>query len=197
MTNRRCVWRWLSVLAVVLSPTAPLHAAESASLSVRTYGLAVAAGSNLSSKVEYYALHPQVGLSLWEAADRWFEARDIEAHWIIEPWVAFVRDAHGSHQTESFEIGVSPLFARLTLGHTALRPFIEGGEGILYTDLRGQDLGTRVQVSSQIGAGLEYGFGPDLTLTVAGRLRHISNMGFAKVNPGINTIFGMVGFAFR
>ncbi len=30
-------------------------------------------------------------------------------------------------------------------------PFGEAGEGVLYTDLRGQGLGTRFQFSSQVG----------------------------------------------
>ncbi len=119
------------------------------------------------------------------------------ARWIIEPWVALVSDNHGLHQTDSFEIGVSALFARVTFGERAFRPFVEGGEGILYTDLRKQDYGTRIQFSSQIGAGFEYQIRPDLAFTCSARLRHTSNGGLASSNPGVNTIFGLVGFTFK
>jgi hypothetical protein len=177
----------------------PARAAEAGeeSLTVREWGLRIGGGINRSSQIEYYAVHPYAGLSLWRGADRWFAARGVHARWIIEPWAAFVRDQHGPHRTESFEIGVSPLIARLTFGDATLRPFVEGGEGILYTDLRKQHLGTRVQFSSQIGAGLEYALGPDLALTLGGRFRHISNAGLSKSDPGINTIYGLIGITFR
>jgi len=179
--------------------TRPALAAEAggARFTVREWGIRVGGGINQSSHIEYYAIQPYAGLSLWDGADRWFAARGISARWIIEPWAAFVRDKHGRHQTESFEIGLSPIFARLTFGACALRPFVEGGEGILYTDLRKQNLGTRMQFSSQLGAGIEYALRPDLALMLGGRFRHISNAGLSKSDPGINTIYGLIGITFR
>ena len=188
---------WVALLVLGWCAVPPAQAAEEGGLTVREWGARVGGGINQSSQIEYYAIHPYAGLSLWGGADRWFAAHGVCARWIIEPWVAFVRDQHGPQRTESFEIGVSPLFARLTFGNGALRPFVEGGEGILYTDLRKQNLGTRMQFSSQIGAGLEYALGPDLALTLGGRFRHISNAGLSKRNPGISTIYGLIGVTFR
>jgi opacity protein-like surface antigen len=164
----------------------------------REWGFRVSGGYSPSNHVQYYALQPYVGFRLWHAADDWFEAHDIAARWIVEPWVALVHDDKGPFKTTSFEIGVSPLFARLTFFKDALfRPYVEAGLGILYTDLRGQDLGTRVQFSSQGGAGLEYMLRPDLSLTLSGRFRHISNAGMGSSNPGFNTLYGMLGVTFR
>jgi opacity protein-like surface antigen len=164
---------------------------------IREWSLRVAGGVNPSSLIQYYALHGDVGLRLWSSADRWLRERDVIGRWIIEPWVAFVDDEHGKHKTSSFEIGVSPLFAKLTFGDGVVRPFIEGGEGIVYTDLRKQDYGTRIQFTSQIGAGLEYQLRDDVALTFAARFRHMSNAGLGASNPGINTLFGLVGVTFR
>jgi hypothetical protein len=183
------------LLALAIGGT-PARAAGG--LHVEEAAIRLAGGVNPSSLIQYYAIHGDVGFRLWRRADRWFAARGIAARWIVEPWVAFVDDDHGLHQTSSFEIGVSPLFAKLTFFDRArLRPFLEGGEGILYTDLRKQRLGTRMQFSSQIGGGIEYRIRPDLGLTFAARLRHMSNAGLAGSNPGVNTLFGLVGLTFR
>jgi hypothetical protein len=187
--------RWIVVLAVCAMM--PAAAAADEPFAVREWGVRVAGGVDPSNIIQYYAVHPFVGFSLWQKADRWLTERDVAGRWVIEPWAAYVRDDHGKHQTSSFEIGVSPLFARLTFGGSAVRPFIEGGEGILYTDLRKQRLGTRMQFSSQFGAGLEFALDDDRSLTIAARVRHMSNAGIASSNPGITTLFGLIGITFR
>jgi hypothetical protein len=189
--------RALAALALGLLAVAPARGADDGSLAIGETGVRIAGGVNPSSKIEYYAIHAHAGVPLWQSADRWFSDRKVTARWIVEPWVAFVSDRYGLHQTDSFEIGVSPLFARLIFGAGVLRPFVEGGEGILYTDLRKQDYGTRIQFSSQIGAGLEYRIRPDLAFAFSARLRHTSNGGLASSNPGVNTLSGLVGFTFR
>jgi len=186
----------LLVLALWSSLAPVLYAADDAFV-VREWGVRAGGGINPSSQIQYYAVHPFIGLAPWAPADRWLSERDITGRWIIEPWAAYVRDAHGKHQTSSFEIGVSPLFGRLTLGEQRLRPFVEGGEGILYTDLRKQGLGIRVQFSSQIGGGVEYTLDENHALTFAARIRHISNAGLAHPDPGINTVYGLIGITFR
>ena len=172
-------------------------AADGGRIEVREWGIRAGGGIDPTNQIQYYALHPYVGLGLWEPATRWLEQYGIHAVWMIEPWVAYVNDDHGKHKTDSFEIGVSPLFIRLVFGDWAVRPFIEGGEGAVYTDLRKQDLGTRLQFTSQIGAGLEYEIRPDLAVGIQGRFRHMSNAGMASSNPGINTVYGLVGVTFR
>lgn len=190
------VARGLAGVALVAVAGGVARAADSG-MRVAETAVRFAGGINPSTQIQYYALHGDVGFRLWERADRWFTDRNVNARWIIEPWVAFVSDEHGIHKAQSFEIGVSPLFGKLTFGDSRLRPFVEGGEGILYTDLRKQHFGTRVQFSSQIGAGLEYEINADLAFTFAARLRHMSNASIAGSNHGLNTYMGLVGFTFR
>jgi hypothetical protein len=194
MSNPRTL---LAAIAVALLLLPARAGAEGGVFTVREKGLHIAGGVNPSSMIEYYAIHGHVGFRFWESLDRWFRERHMTARWIIEPWVAFVSDRHGVHQTDSFEIGVSALFARVAFGDGAFRPFLEGGEGILYTDLRKQDYGTRILFSSQIGGGFQYDIRPDLAFTFSARLRHTSNAGLASSNPGVNTFFGMVGLTFK
>jgi len=161
------------------------------------WSLRYAAGVNPENLIQYYALHATFGFPFWQSADRWFTDHGMTGRWEIEPWVAGVVDHHGIHQTSSFEIGVSPIFGKLIFGDWRLRPFIEGGEGILYTDLRKQRFGTPINFSSQFGAGLEYEIKPGVDLTFSARIRHMSNAGLASSNPGVNTYFGLIGVTFR
>lgn len=187
----------LAVLAFLSWSATPARAEDGRRLEFREWGIRAGGGINFSSQIQYYAIHPYVGLSLWDPASRWFEKYGIRAFWMIEPWVAYVNDNHGKYKTASFEIGVSPLFARLVYGAGPLRPFLEGGEGAVYTDLRTQDLGTRMQFTSQLGGGFEYELRPGLALGFQVRLRHMSNAGMASSNPGINTFYGLVGLSFH
>jgi hypothetical protein len=187
----------LAVGMLSLVPTLPARAAEGSRIELREWGVRAGGGINPSSMIQYYAIHPYVGLALWDPAARWFEKYGMHARWMIEPWAAYVNDDHGKHKTDSFELGVSPLFARVLFGDAVVRPFLEGGEGIVYTDLRKQDLGTRVQFTSQIGGGLEYELDPDMAIGFQVRFRHMSNAGMASSNPGINTFYGLLGLTFR
>jgi len=183
--------------ATVLGLALAGGSAQAGGAEMREWGIRGGGGINPSSMIQYYAIHPYVGLSLWDSATDWFERHDMRALWMIEPWAAYVDDDKGPHTTESFELGVSPLFGRLVFGNYKLKPFIEGGEGIVYTDLRKQHLGTRIQFTSQFGAGLEYEIKPGMSLGFQARIRHMSNAGMASSNPGINTLYGLIGLSFR
>jgi opacity protein-like surface antigen len=185
----------LAMVACLASAT--LAGAEGNCVELREWGVRAGGGINPSSEIQYYAIHPYFGLSIWDPASRWFEQYGIRALWMIEPWVAYVNDDKGPHKTDSFEIGVNALFIRLVFGDRVVKPFVEAGEGAVYTDLRKQDLGTRLQFTSTIGAGLEYEIQPGMSVGLQARLRHMSNAGMATSNPGINTIFGLVGLTFR
>ncbi len=164
---------------------------------VREWGVRAGGGAAPSSVIQYYAIHPYAGIALWDPVSRWFERYGIKALWMLEPWAAYVDDDHGKHQTSSFEIGLNAIFFRLVFGDQALRPFLEAGEGAVYTDLRKQDLGTRLQFTSTIGGGLEYEISPGVALGLQVRYRHMSNAGMSSSNPGINTVFGLLGLTFH
>ena len=184
-------------LLLVVSPAQAADDGDDPLFRVREWSLRVAGGVDPTNIITYYALHGSVGFRLWSSADRWLTEHNITGRWIIEPWGAYVDDSHGKRQEEAWEIGVSPLFAKLTFGDRILRPFIEGGEGIMYSDLRKQGLGTQMQFTSQVGAGIEYQVRPDLSVTFAARFRHMSNAGIHGGNPGLNLLYGLLGVTFR
>ena len=81
------------------------------------------------------------------------------------------------------------------IGHH-LVPYIEGGVGLLYTDLRGFHLGGPFQFLSQGGVGLSYFFTDNAALNLSWRFRHISNAGLHSDNVGFNSHVFQVGFSY-
>ncbi len=193
----RLVRTFVLALLVLVSWIGLARADVSDRFVLREWGVRAGGGVAPSSEIQYYAVHPYAGLALWDPVSRWFEQYGVRALWMLEPWAAYVDDDHGRHQTSSFELGINAIFFRFVFGDHALRPFIEGGEGAVYTDLRKQDLGTRLQFTSQIGGGLEYEISPGVALGLQVRFRHMSNAGMSSSNPGINTVYGLLGLTFH
>lgn len=72
-----------------------------------------------------------------------------------------------------------------------VRPYIEGGIGIIYTDYKVEGQGLRFNFNPLLGAGVE--FGPDPALFVEARVHHISNAGLDEENTGVNSAQLMFG----
>lgn len=72
-----------------------------------------------------------------------------------------------------------------------VRPYVEGGIGIIYTDYRVEGQGLRFNFNPLLGAGFE--FGPDPALFIEVRVHHVSNGGLDEENTGINSLQFMLG----
>ena len=75
-------------------------------------------------------------------------------------------------------------------------PYIEGGVGLMYTDLRGYGLGSHFQFLSQAGAGLSYFLTDNTALNLSWRFRHISNASLYDDNRGFNSYIFQAGFSY-
>lgn len=177
---------------------APLGAPALASPSiVRRAAVRAVGGISTKSDIQSYGLSSYVGLRLPFSVARWLRGFGIEGLWLVEGWTAYLRDEKEPFITESFELGINPVLVRLLFARAGpLLPYLEAGEGIAYTDLRGQDLGTRVQFASQAAAGMEVRLGERLSFEVGYRYRHLSNLGMAS-NPGMNSHLGLVGLVYH
>ena len=187
-------FRVLAVVAVatsiVLSPAEGSAQVDGRS-GLQSLGLRVAYGLGERHNLRFVSLLPRASWFLPHIIDEPLARYDCQAEFIVEPIVSYI---NGS-RTETVEAGVNPLFFSLRYDRgQPLVPFLEGGEGVLYTDLRGENLGTRFQFSSQGGGGLHWFLDRTTALTVSYRLRHISNAGISKHNSGLNTDFFTVGF---
>ena len=79
--------------------------------------------------------------------------------------------------------------------HT-LKPYIEGGIGVIYTDFQVRGQGLRINFNPQMGIGTEIRTRSKNTLFISLRLHHISNGGLNHENRGINSVMGMLGYYF-
>jgi len=72
-----------------------------------------------------------------------------------------------------------------------VRPYLEGGIGIIYTDFKVEGQGLRFNFNPLLGLGFE--FGPDPALFLEMRINHISNGGLDEENTGLNSVQLMLG----
>ena len=77
-----------------------------------------------------------------------------------------------------------------------MQPYAELEGGMLYSDLRHFDLGSRVLFTAQGAVGLQVPLWNGLAATAGYRFRHISNAGQSRSNPGLNSNLLIAGLAY-
>jgi lipid A 3-O-deacylase len=97
--------------------------------------------------------------------------------------------------SDAMELG-GGLLLRYRLAYPHLQPYAELEGGMLYSDLRRFDLGSRVLFSAQGAVGLQVPLWNGLALTGGYRFRHISNAGQSRINPGLNSNLLIAGLAY-
>ncbi|MBI2962901.1 MAG: acyloxyacyl hydrolase [Deltaproteobacteria bacterium] len=102
----------------------------------------------------------------------------------------------GDERSHEGEFALSPLIFdyRYDTGGR-LVPFVEGGEGIVLTTLQDLSIGGPFEFSSQVGTGVHVMLSAEDAVTIAFRMRHMSNGGLSHDNRGLNTYFIHVGFS--
>lgn len=75
-----------------------------------------------------------------------------------------------------------------------LRPYLEAGIGVAYTDFQVEGQGSRVNFNPVLGAGVEFPLRNASSLFVSVRLHHLSNAGLKDENRGINSAVLAVGW---
>lgn len=89
--------------------------------------------------------------------------------------------------------GILALYYLRSLTTNVLRPYIEGGIGIIYTDFQVKGQGLRFNFNPQMGIGTELKTSSNVTLFSVLRLHHISNAGLHHENRGTNSVVLMLG----
>ena len=80
------------------------------------------------------------------------------------------------------------------LSSQSLRPYIEGGIGIIYTDFQVKDQGLRINFNPQLGIGTEILIDSKPAFYVAIRAHHFSNGEIRhEENRGVNSVVLVVG----
>lgn len=97
--------------------------------------------------------------------------------------------------TRAMELG-GGLLLRYRLAFPRVQPYAELEGGMLYSDLRHFDLGSRVLFTAQGAVGLQVPLWNGLAATAGYRFRHISNAGQSRSNPGLNSNLLIAGLAY-
>ena len=97
--------------------------------------------------------------------------------------------------THAMELG-GGLLLRYRLAFPRVQPYAELEGGMLYSDLRHFDLGSRVLFTAQGAVGLQVPLWNGLAATAGYRFRHISNAGQSPSNPGLNSNLLIAGLAY-
>jgi lipid A 3-O-deacylase len=92
---------------------------------------------------------------------------------------------------------LTPTVKYTFLASARLRPYIDAGAGIVWTDLadRIPEKGSQFNFNLQVGAGLSYFLAPTTSINLSYRFQHISNAGTAEPNHGIDAGVVLFGIA--
>jgi len=113
-----------------------------------------------------------------------------------EPFVSVIHSIRpGKHGSIELGLGL-PVFTYYFDTGTRFAPYIEGGLGLLYTDLRGYSLGGHFSFMENIGLGASYFLSENLAFNAMWRYRHISNANLYDDNAGLDSSVILAGFTY-
>ena len=78
-----------------------------------------------------------------------------------------------------------------------VKPYVEGGIGIIYTDFQVRGQGLKINFNPQMGIGAEFNRSSKGAYFLSLRLHHISNGGIDDDNRGVNSALLLLGRFFR
>lgn len=154
-------------------------------------------------KVDMVPVHVRIGYTLFKGQKWLFPPGALELN--VEPFASVItRVTNPGRREGSMELGVMlPVMTYyFDLSNwnfpylDRLAPYIEGGLGMLYTDLRGYSLGGHFSFTETLGVGVAYFLDANMTLNLGWRFRHVSNAGIYENNAGLNSYMFLAGFTY-
>lgn len=99
------------------------------------------------------------------------------------------------HPNAHYLVGETTVFRYNFATGTRWVPFIDGGAGVLATDIGPPDLGSVFEFNEQLGPGVDFFWRKNSALTFQYRYTHISNAGIKEPNQGLNVQMFYVGLS--
>jgi hypothetical protein len=90
-------------------------------------------------------------------------------------------------------LGMATLYFVDRMASPQIRPYFEGGIGIIYTDFRVEGQGLRINFNPQLGIGVELLHKDGPSSFAALKLHHVSNGNLYHDNRGINSLVLQLG----
>ena len=148
------------------------------------YSISGAGGPKADPIVRALWLLPRIGYTFWEIP--WYPA-SVQIN--LEPAAALI-----TTPTKTYILGVNAILRHTFLVWRRVSPYIEGGAGLMNTNLRHRALGESIEFTPQVGVGFHFHVWERGSLSAGFRWLHISNAGLADQNLGLNNYFPYVGF---
>jgi hypothetical protein len=146
-------------------------------------------------KVEMVPLHMHIGYTVFKGKPWLLPEGSFEIG--VEPFMGLITETKkkGSEGSTEFGLALPVLIYHFNLGH-GLSPFVMGGLGVMYKDLRGLNLGGKFTFMETVGAGLSYFMNENVAVSAEWRFRHMSNASIYKENAGLNSGIFLAGFSY-
>lgn len=179
------------VVFLIISGGSRISIAEEASIDeiATRYGLAGVLGKTFDPVTDIYFVQLS-GFIMWDYDRVW-------QHWAPDPLRFKVEGNAGattSPETRAMiSIGMLALYYLDFFSTARLRPYLEGGIGVMYTDFQVEGQGSRFNFNPQIGIGTEFKLDSGAPFFATIRLSHISNAGLHSENRGVNFVVLMIG----
>ncbi len=195
---RRPSWQVLGwvVVAFVLGMATPLRAADLLP-QPGSWEVGLRSGYSIGMRnVDMVPVNVRIGYTLFKGK-KWLIPRG--AFEIgIEPFASVITAvANPDKRSGSLELGgVLPMLTYYFDLGNGLYPYVEGGLGMLYTDLRGYHLGGHFSFMETFGTGVSYFVNDNVALSVGWRFRHVSNAGLYSRNAALNSDIFLAGVSY-
>jgi len=153
------------------------------------YGLGLIIGNTYDPKdnIDFYMLSGSV---LYDYEKIWHHKAPDPLMFKVEYNIGIARDDKTRFMTS---LNMFALYYLDLFDNDDIKPYVEGGIGIIYTDFQVKGQGLRINFNPQMGIGAEFRTESRDTYFLTFRLHHISNGGIDKDNRGVNSILLMLG----
>jgi lipid A 3-O-deacylase len=175
-------------LLVFLCPVISLGEESEKTTNDNRYGLGLAFGNSYdpTGDIDFYMLSGSV---LYDYEKIWHHSAPEALRFKVEYNIGAARENEMRFMTS---LNIFALYYFDALGDD-IKPYIEGGIGIIYTDFRVKGQGLKINFNPQMGAGVEFNTKSREAYFLSLRLHHISNGGLNHENRGINSAFIIFG----
>jgi len=178
------------VLTVLLS-TATAYAQEDAQrrFSETRYALAVNGGHSYSPTNEIQFVQG-AAIALFDYDRIWPHHAPELLRFKVEGAAGIASTPHARAQ---ISLNMLALYFSDALKTSTMRPYVEAGIGLNYSDYQVDGQGMRINFNPLLGIGSEISFNDGPPWFIACRLHHLSNGGFHSDNRGMNSAVLQVG----
>ena len=157
-------------------------------------GLRTGYSVGLRKHAEMVPVNLRIGYMLFKGQKWFFPPGALEVG--AEPFASVITSIRpGNSGSLELGVGLPMVTYYFDLGNRVY-PYLEGGLGLLYTDLRGYHLGGHFSFAETVGVGAAYFLYDNLALNVGWRFRHISNANLYDDNVGLDSGIFLAGFSY-